>query len=93
MCDMILTDGESAIIARRRNWPWPPAPDYTNLEPLPDPMDDLEARVYELEDELKVTRSRLSQEQEARTAADIRATEAEAKIARLREQIRRMDQD
>ena len=65
----------------------PPTPDYTHLEPLPDPMDDFEARVYELEDELEVTKSRFRREQAARVAAESRAAEAEAEVARLREHI------
>ena len=68
----------------------PRTPDYTHLEPLPDPMDDLEARVYELEDELEATRSLLQKEQAVREAAESRAAEAEAEVARLRERLRRM---
>lgn len=67
-----------------------PTPDYTHLEPLPDPIDDLEARIYELEDELETYRSRFKDERTARVAAESRAAEAEAEIVRLRERLRRL---
>ncbi len=53
----------------------PPTPDYTHLERLPDPVDYLEARVHELEDELDTARKRIREE---------RAAKDEAEVARLR---------
>ena len=77
---------EKLLMATRNQSELPRTPNYTHLEPLPDPIDDLEAR----EDELEAARNRIQEERTARQDAERRAAEAEAEVARLRERLRRM---
>ena len=83
---------EKLLMATRNQSELPRTPNYTHLEPLPDPIDDLEAREDELEDELEAARNRIQEERTARQDAERRAAEAEAEVARLRERLRRLSQ-